>query len=235
MDFVYVRGKPEGPHEKRVAAAGFRWMQTNRLNPTSMLKHLNPTGNIPDRLPPHSHHGVSTHLIVEGDLRIERVYDSYELSNAPGAIRQDLVPPETTYSATSKNGCSFVEGHYRLSPRTAERFLDRGTLRAVNSGLDALPDDETLKSWLLQVEFDPRGKACPDGAKGEKAILDIRKTNPPMCPSIHFALSKWFEKEWEPKDWYQRRPAADADRNCIFVLLFAVFVGLIIRKFVSAT
>ncbi|KAI1819940.1 hypothetical protein F4861DRAFT_96598 [Xylaria intraflava] len=220
MDFIYIDGKPEGSHERRVAAEGYKWVRTNHIGPT-MPYRVNSLNHTPDRLPAHYHHGESTHRVVKGDLRIHRHngdYSSYEISSTPGAQRQDLVPPNTKYSGTSKNGCSFVEGHRSLSPSTAERFIQRGTLRAVNNGgIDACPDEETLKKWLVQVEFNPHGKAYPNHSTGEKPILDIRNTDPPMPGAVHIALSTWFENEWKPQ-----APAAGVLTCEVFAMTLAV-------------
>ncbi|KAI0867498.1 hypothetical protein GGS24DRAFT_485433 [Hypoxylon argillaceum] len=123
----------------------------------------------------------------------------YELSSAPGCRRQDLVQPHVKYSGTSRNGCTFVEGQRCLSPESAERFLARGTLKVVDKTRprEYFPRADELRAWLLQVKFDPDGKAYPNLAKGEKPILDTSCASPPMPADVHADLSEWFEKEWQ--------------------------------------
>ncbi|KAI3335458.1 hypothetical protein F4824DRAFT_501085 [Ustulina deusta] len=208
MDFVFLNGGPQGKFEKAVGAQGWKWMHTNRIDRTRPGGYTGRDGR-PDRLGQHFHHGKSTHMIVSGDLRIQKHggdYGMYELSDRLGGKRQDLVQPNTPYSATSKTGCTFVEGHEALSPQSAERFITRGTLRlARKPGAPwDYPGDDELKIWLRSVRFNPGGKAHPDLAKGEKRILDARHIFPPIPEDFLTALSEWFEAEWQRPSWWQR-------------------------------
>ncbi|KAI8627847.1 hypothetical protein F5Y19DRAFT_486471 [Xylariaceae sp. FL1651] len=201
MDFVYVAGKPEGPQEMMVAAAGWKWVRINTIHPTRHNRAIN-LANI-DRIPLHSHHGENTHVIVTGDLCIENIdgekRNFSEISTARGAAKELIIKPNIKYRATSKEGCSFVEGHRCLSPRTAERFIDRGTLKAVEleGGNCSLPDEEVFKTLLRGVKFNPAGRARPNRYKGEKPILIFPHSESHISLALQRELANWFEKEWQ--------------------------------------
>ena len=209
MNFVYVKGGPQGQHEQEIANKGWKWMRTNTIDATR-LPHYVYSGKPsdytnPDRLGKHSHHGRSTHLVVKGDLCIQKHHgdrDKYELSEY--GKRQDLVNPDMPYSATSRQGCTFVEGHEALSPRSAERFITRGTLRLDRKHGAAweYPSDEDLKRWLTSVEFNPKGKAHPK--KGEVPILDDSNVDPPIPEEFLTAFSEWLENEWRRPSWWEQ-------------------------------
>ncbi|KAK7748490.1 hypothetical protein SLS62_008530 [Diatrype stigma] len=235
MDFIYKYGGPQGPHEQRVAAGGYKWVRTNELFPTQAHRKIDFAR--PDRLLPHSHHGENTHLIVKGDLCIEshakndergrgrgryRTSPSpsnrerFEISTALGSAQEKTVGPGVTYEGSTRQGCRFVEGHRRLSPATAERFIDRGTLQAVPFNLSSilrggtryrqqqpLPAQATLQRWLRNAEFQPHGGNMGVSLLGllpwwgKREILTFRDA--PASESERRAqreIKRWFEIEW---------------------------------------
>ncbi len=215
MYFAYANGGPQGAHEQRVADGGYKWVRTNQLFPTREDRAID--FGRPDRLLTHSHHGWNTHLIVEGDLSIEsheeasrgRPHRRSEISTAPGAETESVVRPGLPYSGTTRRGCRFVEGHRNLSPRSAERFVDRGTLLAVFGGdvgdgyypqpwgrLTA-PGQARVREWLRGARFRPDGKAEPDLLRGEWPVLEYKQE--PGSESERRAqleIARWFEREW---------------------------------------
>ncbi|KAI1176483.1 hypothetical protein F4777DRAFT_577978 [Nemania sp. FL0916] len=208
MDFVYAEGTPSGVEAREVLNQGWRWVNTNTINATQLGAQPVALNGKPDRLGKYFHHSQSTHRIVRGDLQIKqhktdandhRDHRTYELGTYDGYTKQDRVEPETRYSATSKYGCQFVEGQQCLSPESAERFINRGTLKAVNKrrGRTEFPSSDAMRTWLLQVKFDPKGKARPNWLRGEKPILDISGVNPPLPADVQDDLLKWFENEWQ--------------------------------------
>ncbi|KAI1748754.1 hypothetical protein F4782DRAFT_534036 [Xylaria castorea] len=203
MDFVNNNIRPSCPHEQRLRNEGHKWVNANTINPTqfSQVKAVVDRDGRPDRLNEHSHHGESTHRIISGDLRIQRSQEPrwlHEISSDTDTRRQDHIPPKTLYSATSRHGCTFVEGHKCLSPESAERFISRGTLNVVDKkrARRSFPTDNQLGIWLRQVKFNPDGKARPNLARGERPILDATLANPPMPYGVYVDLSQWFENEW---------------------------------------
>ncbi|KAI1738101.1 hypothetical protein F4680DRAFT_450184 [Xylaria scruposa] len=226
MDMVYDSSRPS-THYERILINDWKWLNINTINPTQFSQNaavIDDNGR-PDRLNRHSHHGESTHCVITGDLRILRIYEPrllYEISDAIGAERQDHVPPKTLYSATSKRGCTFVEGHKCLSPKSAERFISRGTLKVVDkSARKSFPTNEQLGIWLRQVKFNPNGKAFPDLSRGEMPILDDKGVEPRMPDDVYADLSQWFENEWqEPK------PSRSDDQTDSWVLWSIVILIL---------
>jgi hypothetical protein len=221
MDFVYRPGQPSSRHEKQLIAE-YPWVRTNSIEATRVGEEFGPRR--PDRLGTHSHHGENTHMIVTGDLDMEIMGGTREgehvrinADRGSGCEREGVVPPYVPYAATSKNGCSFVEGHRCLSPRSAERFIDRGTLCAVARDVTRcdLPDEETLKRYLRHVEFDPTGKARPSYWMWEKKILTPTEGCPPISDSAQLALSRWFENEWQ------------GQASSLSPILILIFIGLL--------
>ncbi|KAI0204103.1 hypothetical protein F4808DRAFT_457204 [Astrocystis sublimbata] len=219
MEFRSHFARQLTPFELKLVNENFPWVNTNTINATQIEQDtaVFDADGRPDRLGEHSHHGESAHHIIRGDLRIQRTHEPhlrYELSDAPGAQRQDQVPAGTLYRATSQRGASFVGGHRSLSPESAERFIARGSLQVFDLREDReLPSIEQLNKWpcqwLRQIRFNPDGKAHPDVARGEKPILDTKHVHPPMPHDIYIDLSEWFESEWrksgEPKKTRQGR------------------------------
>lgn len=165
MRIKYIDGPPTDAHENAVIKAGYRWVRTNTLGPDG-------------RLGMHGHSGPNTHLIVAGSLQFENstgkskycrsLEDVVEnpklvkivLDEADPTARKELhVPGHNFYKAVSAEGASFVEGHRSLSPQTAERFIDRGTLRIVpDEGTTAWPEQEALQKLLREAKWFPRGE-----------------------------------------------------------------------------
>ncbi|TRX89979.1 hypothetical protein FHL15_009080 [Xylaria flabelliformis] len=200
MEIVNDSSRLMDPYERRLIDQKWKWVNINTINPTQFSQGaavVDRNGR-PDRLNQHSHHGESTHCIISGDLRIRRAYQPrllYEISDEKGAKRQDHVPPRTRYSATSRRGCTFVEGHRCLSPESAERFISRGTLKVIDKrARKSFPTNKQLGVWLRQVKFDPDGKARP--ATGETPILDATDARPILPDDVHADISEWFENEW---------------------------------------
>lgn len=98
--------------------------------PTWMSPGADPRAHpFPDRLNWHGHHGVNTHLIVEGDLTLlkpkkffgQNHVAAVTLSTDLGAPKEAPVAPDEVYVGTTQQACKFVEGHRCLSPRSAHR------------------------------------------------------------------------------------------------------------------
>ncbi|KAI2603415.1 uncharacterized protein GGS25DRAFT_526449 [Hypoxylon fragiforme] len=207
MDFQYVNGKPSGWHEKKLRKDGWRWVNTNSIGPTTQAGTHGST-HAPDRLEPHSHHSLNTHLVVQGDLTIKEhrgrstdPKDSvYATISSHGGYPEHFVKPQVKYSATSKAGCTFVEGHRSLSPSTAERFMARGALRATesNGDYDFAPYQDTIRSWLRSAKFNPRGKARPCCEYcGQLPILEYAiAPRSDLERWMQEGIAKWFENEW---------------------------------------
>ncbi|KAK8123041.1 hypothetical protein PG984_011711 [Apiospora sp. TS-2023a] len=183
FEYTHTEGGPTDPFEVAVIKAGYKWVRTNSIVATRPGE-FKPDLPI-DRLNSHKHSGHNTHLIVEGDLSFDMDRDFY---NEAAFKRKKYPPPvvrveldaadpdrrkefpatrEHQYKATSRSGCSFVEGHHCLSPATAERFMDRGTLRAVPVPLpdsegedeDETPslDQDEIRALLRRAKWYPRG------------------------------------------------------------------------------
>ncbi|KAK6067971.1 riboflavin kinase [Seiridium cupressi] len=137
MDFKYIN-EPEDRYELAVLDANYKWIRTNEVMKTRSGGFDIKKGI--DRLLRHSHSGINTHLIRKGDLEFRM--DSargrpvtHVIDSDPSGSKHELkVYRGRRYEATSKRGAKFVEGHRSLSPATAERFMDRGTLLAVPKG-----------------------------------------------------------------------------------------------------
>ncbi|KAI1328691.1 hypothetical protein F5Y16DRAFT_419562 [Xylariaceae sp. FL0255] len=205
MDFKYIdQHGPIGPHEQEVYRNGYNWVRTNTL-PSRLDTEID--FNNPDRLLRHSHHGKNTHLIVTGDLKIENRTKRVNLtiSTAVGHQREAEVGPNEFYKGSTVAGCSFVEGHQCLSPRTAERFIDRGTLVAVprrrwdGAAACVLPNPDTLREWLRKAIFRPGGRAVPCPVLNERSVLDFAPEHEPKNDDeakTQLAIKYWFENEW---------------------------------------
>lgn len=120
----------DSPHEQAVIDAGYPWVRTNPLMPTWMSPGRDPRANPPpDRLNWHGHHGINTHLIVEGDLTLMKPKKMFgqnhvaavTLSTDLGAPKELSVAPDEMYVGTTQQACRFVEGHRCLSPTSAHR------------------------------------------------------------------------------------------------------------------
>lgn len=236
MNFEYIT-KPRQPHEKAVVDAGYKWVRTNEIDPTrknaatGRAKRFDPSHI--DRLNKHSHSGPNTHLIVEGDLvfrqQLWRPYvlesDDADDAHRHGEKHEFPVPRGRAYSATSGRGCRFVEGHRSLSPSTAERFMARGTLRAVPGppcaaplaermrrvNLNAVqlqdlawprgwpwPRQDTIRRWLREASFHPLGPPGLFGRSGEFTFAWGDETGDPVEIRARELIVQWFRQEWDP-------------------------------------
>lgn len=128
--FRPIKPIPESAHEQAVIDAGYPWVRTNPLKPTWMSPGADPrAGPVLDRLNWHGHHGVNTHLIVEGDLTLikpkkffgQNHVAAVTLSTDIGAPKEAPVAPDEIYLGTTQQACKFVEGHRCLSPMSAHR------------------------------------------------------------------------------------------------------------------
>ncbi|KAI0099840.1 hypothetical protein GGR51DRAFT_576051 [Nemania sp. FL0031] len=253
MDFIYARSKRPSLEELGLRGQGWKWVNTNTINATQYGQHQDTKSNngIPDRLATHSHHGESTHRVISGDLCIRRNvtekrrrsylagnnglyatrehggHSVYEISSAPGSNRQDRVQPNIKYSATSKTGCTFVEGHKCLSPESAERFLARGTLEVTDNRRRCgyFPDRIALQEWLRQVKFNPNGKAHPRRWKNERPILDTSRVQKPMPEDVNTDLLEWFENEW-----HGPKPRMEMELVWVFAAIAIAIVGCFIAE-----
>lgn len=132
--FRLIRPVVDSAHEEAVINAGYPWVRTNALIPTWMSPDPDtrpkPSPNpVPDRLNLHGHHGINTHLIVEGDLTLikpKKMFDqnhvtAVTLSADVGGAKELSVAPDEVYFGTTQQACRFVEGHRSLSPTSAHR------------------------------------------------------------------------------------------------------------------
>lgn len=189
--------KPDfSAHEKAVKEAGYPWVCSNPLKPSWISLEDNPRPNgFPDRLNIHGHHGVNTHLIVSGDLTVRKIKQFHgqvsvpvlTISTDPGAPREAATVGDEMYWGTTERGCVFVEGHRCLSPATANRFMDRGTLRWVDrQGYEVNKyEQDYIKGQLQGARFDW------DSAR-RRASIRFAEHN-----GTTENLAKWFKKEWE--------------------------------------
>lgn len=131
--FRPIRPIVDSAHEQAVVDAGYPWVRTNPLMPTWMSPGRDPRelrdNPVPDRLNWHGHHGINTHLIVEGDLTLMKPKKMFgqdhitavTLSTDLGAPKELSVAPDEVYLGTTQQACRFVEGHRCLSPTSAHR------------------------------------------------------------------------------------------------------------------
>ncbi|POS81599.1 hypothetical protein DHEL01_v200037 [Diaporthe helianthi] len=187
------------PHEQAVLDAGYPWVRTNMLIPTWQSPNKDPRpARVPDGLNKHGHHGINTHLIVEGDLTIskEKIFFNQNhlaaitLSTRPGAQKELSVAPDEMYTGRSQQGCKFVEGHRSLSPASAYRYMSRGGLDWIDKlGLVARGADrayilEQLEHAVFETKFDFKiGRRT--------ATCAFKDDN-----QITRGLGQWFSREW---------------------------------------
>lgn len=210
---------PIEPAQEWVVMDGYPWVQTNKLIPTwCSISRIAPTplpaaiSQFPiDRLNIHGHHGLNTHLILKGDLTLERVkYSDHEPEpaeqiriSADGPIKEAPVGPGDIYRGTTEKGCEFVEGHRCLSPTTALRFFDRGTICWFDKHGEAAPlADQTFIAEQLRKS--PKfGKQHGDLVFAVPGVKRLRRQD-----RIRLAaeLKKWFEAEWVGDD-LERMPS----------------------------
>lgn len=198
---------------------GYPWVQANSLSPTGWCAISNmplplpeAIPNLPiDRLNLHVHHGLNTHLILMGDLTLERLtYSPHGRKplqkiqiSAAGPVTEAPVGAGDSYLGTTKTGCEFVEGHRCLSPTTALRFFDRGTICWFNKdGVAAPAADQTFVADQLRKgpDFGKRGGALVFAVPG---VSHLRR---PDRVRLAAELKTWFEAEWVGDD-LERMPS----------------------------
>lgn len=215
FDFVH----PIQDSQQPVVSDGYPWVQTNSLIPSwgAFTDRAPPPEAVPslpiDRLNRHSHHGLNTHLILSGDLTLEKAMYTHEEPDqeqeqrehpiekvelsADGPLREAPVGPGDIYLGTTETGCQFVEGHRCLSPTTALRFIDRGTLCWHNKKGQAAP-------WTEQKFINKQLRSHPKFGKLDGALVfEVPNTSLLRRPDrkrLAQELKKWFQAEWTGGD-----------------------------------
>ncbi|KAH7138085.1 hypothetical protein B0J11DRAFT_574095 [Dendryphion nanum] len=106
--------------EQTLVSDGYPYINTNILAPGGKLN-------------PHSHHSHNTHYVISGLLSISKMNFKHVYHFEAG--HEAKVTPGLTYHGVAgPEGCTFIEGHRRLSFDTAERFVARGALMRVDEG-----------------------------------------------------------------------------------------------------
>lgn len=220
-------------HENAVIAEGFAWVQTNPLRPewidgvTKDTTADDIAGLAPQVLNPHQHHSRNTHLIVEGSLTLRQVGDlsgnhdddkknmkkrpcrpkKLTISNNGTDPRFATVPAHVVYDGKPSDGknCLFVEGHTCLSPSTALRFMNKGTLKWFDEDGEVLPDkdQEYVKRQLrthYTVQYDNGGGGGgdddDDDEDGDPNFVFRFRGRKPLAADMR----AWFAEEWEDCD-----------------------------------
>ncbi|KAH9904799.1 hypothetical protein F4778DRAFT_730825 [Xylariomycetidae sp. FL2044] len=140
--------------------------------------------------------------------------------------------PNIPYTGKSAQGCSFVEGHRCLSPATAARFMERGTLQAAGLPRSWCGDRKDIQRWLSTAEFNPRGRARPISILGQQPIIryaeDVRNEEMIM---VGRELDLWFEREWN--DEVPRSLGGLVFRLVIIVPGVVVFIAFLLRTYAA--
>ncbi|KAG8156952.1 hypothetical protein KVR01_013174 [Diaporthe batatas] len=197
--FRVVRGTTYSAHEQAVLDAGYPWVRTNALVPTWSSPDKDPRGvAVADRLNWHGHHGVNTHLIVEGDLTLMKLKKMFNqnhvsavtVSSEPGALKELSVAPGEMYAGTSQQACRFVEGHRCLSPASAHRYMTRGTLEWVDKTGKAArrADREYVLRQLAGAVFETKFDFA---VMRRVATCTFEDDN-----QVTRGMSQWFSREW---------------------------------------
>ncbi|KAJ4392126.1 hypothetical protein N0V93_005748 [Gnomoniopsis smithogilvyi] len=209
---------PTEPAQEPVLSNGYPWVQTNTLIPTwSGISFPPPLpeaiASLPiGRLNRHGHHGLNTHLVLRGDLTLERIRYSRRVPlekiriSADGPVNEAPVGAGDIYLGTTEGGCDFVEGHRCLSPTTALRFVDRGTLCWYNKDGEPAPVDEQ--------------RFISDQLRGHSRFGKVNGALVFEVPNTHLLrvarrkrlaceLREWFQAEWTEDD-LERMPSLPA-------------------------
>lgn len=213
--FDYSSEHVKTGHEEKVVALGYPWVRTQKLD----IKK-DALGSVPGirpirlrNLPPyclalHGHSGLNTHLIVEGDLTLERRFmldqpmplDKATIS-AGGPVEEAPVGAGDIYDGTTRHGCKFVEGHRCLSPTTAKRYLDRGTLQWFSEvGKPASNDEQEFILHRLDDYSQVFGN-CSDAVVLPESLSSVE-----LHEGLDQKLQDWFREEWVGED-LDRMPA----------------------------
>ncbi|KAJ4418861.1 hypothetical protein N0V82_005307 [Gnomoniopsis sp. IMI 355080] len=215
---------PIEPGQQSVVAGGYPWVQTNRLIPTwSGISFPPPLpeaiASLPiDRLNLHGHHGLNTHLVLRGDMTLEKVQYSLHKRvpvekiriSADGPAKEAPVGAGDIYFGTTEAGCEFVEGHRCLSPTTALRFIDRGTLGWYNKDGEVAPMDE--QSFIIE-QLRRVQDAGNFGKFNSALVFEVPNINlrVRMRRRLACELKEWFQAEWTEDD-LERMPPLPALR-----------------------
>lgn len=191
----------------------------NQISTRGHPGHAEIINSRPHSLNLHSHHGRNTHFLVEGDLLLEResfhhhsgggdkgaaaksiaLHDGrtypkswlyYAIFGAPQKNLEAPVGPGDIYKGTTEYDCAFVEGHRCLSPTTAMRYIDRGTLTWVNKdGRKASRNElEVITGLLASAQFEKE-----PGSRAVKIKMEDGER-------ISGEMEQWFKHEWVGED-----------------------------------
>ncbi|KAK2598238.1 hypothetical protein N8I77_011663 [Diaporthe amygdali] len=201
--FRLVPPNNHSPHEQAVIKAGYPWVRTNCLVPTWLSPDSDPRPkSIPDRLNPHGHHGINTHLIVEGDLTLIPVKKFFgkdhvaakTMSTDPGSQKELSVAPYEIYWGMTQQACKFVEGHRNLSPRSVHRYMSRGGLEWIDKTGRAVKGTE--RTFILQQLDGADFKTHFDfKAMRRLATCSFKEDN-----QVTRSMRQWFLQEWNDPD-----------------------------------
>lgn len=217
--FDYIH-RVDSPHEQSVVEAGYPWVRTNVLKAwRKQIQDKGHPGDAevinkrPHSLNLHSHHGRNTHFLVTGDLTLDResfhnsdyqektikLHDGvtypkpwwwYLLFGMPTKNLEAPVGPGDIYRGTTEYDCAFVEGHRCLSPTTAARYMDRGTLTWFDRSNRpaSMQDLDYIRKQLAQATFER-------DATGR--YLHVVMPGP---ENLAGDLEAWFQQEWVGED-----------------------------------
>ncbi|KAL1879310.1 hypothetical protein Daus18300_001892 [Diaporthe australafricana] len=191
------------PYEQAVIDAGYPWVRTNPLIPTWMSPGRDPRPQtIPDRLNAHGHHGINTHLIIQGDLTLNKIkkffgqdtVSALTLSSEIDAPKEFSVAPHEMYSGTTQQSCRFVEGRRNLSPSSARRYMSRNSLEWVDKTGRAVHGDE--RDYVLkQLDSAEFNTAFDFKVMQRVATCTFKEDN-----QVTRSMRQWFLREWNDPD-----------------------------------
>lgn len=195
--FDYVRTTSR--HENIVLGQGYAWVQTNTLADkwtngiTDDTTPDNIASQAPDCLRPHGHHGPNTHRIVKGALTLTSV-DPHtnrkvsEVTISEHGRRDAPVAANVFYDGRTPEtaGCTFVEGHKCLSPRTALRYMRGGTLGWFDAEGDVVSEADQ-KYVMEQLEKSRTVELADNGVS-----FRMRGRKP-----VARDMQAWFDQEWQ--------------------------------------
>lgn len=198
FDYVTI---PRTTDEKAVRSEGYCWVQTNTLTPhwvqgvTQATTPENIANRLPDRLNPHGHHGPNTHRIVQGKLTIESVDSRSDGLPRKITISRNGTDPisapvkgDVVYEGITPlgEGCTFVEGHACLSPTTALRFMQQGTLKWF--GVDGQPVPEHEQAYVMEQ------LRTSQTIRDDQASVSFRMRG---RRPVAYEMTAWFQDEWQ--------------------------------------
>jgi len=117
------------------------------------------------RLNKHGHNNPNTHKVLFGGMKIVRPDSEAKYIQAASAGSSVPVAQDVCYiGVAGDKGCLFVEGHKLLSPTTAARFADRGTI------VKCCEDDAGAMETTDQVKID-----CEHGIHGDALEVEFER------------------------------------------------------------